>query len=116
MTTPSIGDGNNVFGEIAAPKGLRSVLNALTPLVGQKKASIYTSQYKGEETLRIETTLVEFDSTPLEATGYHLFNGRVADSPEDAVAFVRTMSRLLTEAGIANRFEVYADGELVGCV
>jgi len=82
----------------------------LLPLVadvGEKRASIYKSQFNGVETLHLSTDAVDFESTPLEDGSRHLLNGGVAGDSNDVVGFVTAVSRLLTEAGIQHSFEVY---------
>ena len=107
MTDPKMPEGNNVYGHVVAPHGLHPILQAVRQLVGENRASIYKSQFNRSETLHFSTDAVDFESTPLEDGRRHLINGGVGGDSNDVVAFVRAMSRLLTEAGVEHSFEIY---------
>jgi hypothetical protein len=109
-------DGNNVYGLVVAPQGLAPVLQAVRRVIGDGTASIYRSHFNGAETLRFSTESVDFESTPLENGTEHLLNGGVGGSSEEVVAFVRTLSVALVDAGVEHRFEVYKNRELVQLV
>src|SRR4051812_31600854 len=99
-------DFDNVYGHFVAPQGLDPVLRAVRRLVGEGQASVYTSQFDGAQTLRFSTDAVDFESTPHDGGTRHLLNGGVDGTLPEVANFVRTMSELLTEAGIEHRFEV----------
>ena len=100
-------DYDNVYGHVVAPNGLQPILDVVRRLIGECRASIKTSQFNGAETLRFSTDAVDFESTPLKDGSQHLLNGGVGGDLSDVLAFVKTMSRLLTEASIEHSFEVY---------
>ena len=102
-------DGNNVYGIVCAPGGLKAILSIAQSLVGNDLASIYVSGYDGAATLRFSSDECDFESTPLGQNDEHLLNGGVAGCSDNVVEFVRVLSERLTQAAIANRFEVYDD-------
>src|ERR1700722_17243285 len=93
MTSPKMPDGNNVYGPVIAPQGLQPILRAMMPLVGEKRAYIYRSQFIGAVTLTISTDTADFGSTLLEYGSRHLLNGGCAGVLDDVVVFVRSSPR-----------------------
>lgn len=104
-----IPEGNNVYAQITAPKGLKPVLGALRQVAGEAKGYIYKSGFNGARTIHFLTDNVDFESTPLDVGRQHLLNGAVGGSLEDVTAFVRLLSAMLADAGVENSFEVYDD-------
>ena len=105
----AIPDSNNVYGHFIAPDGLLPVQQVVKRLVGDGGASIYRSQFDGDETLHISTETVNFESIT-EGNGAYLLNGGVSGTVDEVVGFVNLLSNVLTEVGIEHGFEVY-DGQ-----
>jgi hypothetical protein len=104
-----IPDGNDVYGQVTAPMGLELVLQAVRRVTGEGKGHLYRSQFSGATTLRFSTENVDFESTPLDDGRQHLFNGAVGGSLVHVTTFARSLSAMLADLGIENRFEVYDD-------
>lgn len=105
--------GNNVYGDLIAPQGLRYVSDALAPLIGDARASLYVSQFNGKETLRFSTEIANFESMPLEVQGHHFLNGHVIGTIDEVARFVEAMSKHLSDTSIQHRFEIYVDDRLL---
>ena len=98
---------NNVYGQLTAPDGLRPLLVALERALGPGAGSVYRSGFSRAETLRVRTDAADMESIPLPGGIEHLFSGAVGGSPDDVVAFLRTLSAALAEAKVEHSFEVY---------
>src|SRR5262249_19215858 len=95
-----------VYGHIVSPQGLGPVLRAVQPLAVGGRAWISVSGYDGTRTLHVETDSLDFSTDPL-GEDRHLFNGGVAGTADEVVAFVESLSRALSAAKIEHSFEVY---------
>lgn len=96
--------GNNVYGQLVAPDGLRAVLAAVERALGPGCASVYKTA--GVERLRLRSDTADMETLPLPGGMEHLFNGAVAGSADEVMALVRSLSDALTQLGIEHGFEV----------
>ena len=111
-----IPDGNNVYGIVKAPGGLRPVLAAAQTLDCWRSARIKTSGYSGEQTIRLESEDADFETERLSESE-HLFNGAVGGTLDQVINFVQRLSDALHAGGIDHHFEVYnAENDLAAAI
>lgn len=100
---------NNIYGYLYSKTGLQDVAKILKDYLGlsEKQIYIYSSQFNGNETLKIKTETYEFETQSLKEEDKWLFNGAVAGDINSIKATLKTLSDPLRHRGYETSFEIY---------
>jgi|JI102314DRNA_FD_contig_51_4755249_length_434_multi_1_in_0_out_0_1 hypothetical protein len=102
---------NNVYGLILCDGRVHELAQLLRIFldVGECEVRVKTSQFDGEETLRVSTETADFDLYLADADRKFLFNGAVAGDTEQVCDFIIRLYAALQDGGFQASLEVYDD-------
>jgi hypothetical protein len=75
--------------------------------------SVFNPRPGAPEVIRLRTDVADFESLALPGGMDHLFNGSVAGSSDEVLAFARRVSEALANAKIEHTFDVLDAGHVV---
>ena len=102
---------SNVFGYVHSALGLAPVAEQLRSRLDMSADEVCVTRNAsdGHQTLRIETVTCSLETRPARRADTWQLNGAVAGTPDEILATLLPITRVLKWAGLSAVFEIYDD-------